>query len=131
MNSRITVNLFLLLTITLVQPTNAQNEIIEEIVNTAEKPPMPYGGLDSLYKWIDKNMIWQQGQMTTIGRVYIETVIDTTGTLTEIKIIKGLTEEANKEALRLAQQVPPWIPAEQRGKKLSWRIVIPITFGEL
>jgi protein TonB len=65
------------------------------------------------------------------GRVFIEFVVDTTGKMTNFKVRKNLSEENDKEALRvvnLINEYYTWKPAEQRGKKVKVKMCFPIVF---
>jgi len=65
------------------------------------------------------------------GRIYIEFIVDTTGTMTDIKILKdgvgfGCGEEALK-VFKLMAATYKWTPGEQRNKKVAVRYRYPIT----
>ena len=70
-----------------------------------------------------------QGQLTVEGKVFVEFWIEPTGDITNAKVIRGLCDTCDKEALRLVTEMPKWTPATQKGKPIRTRMVIPIKFG--
>ena len=123
--NRAKISFILFITLFIIQAAHSQ-----ELINfeSPDQLPEPQGGYDSLNSWIKTHMIWTWGQATVLGNVFITARIDTSGTLTDIKIVRGLTEETNQEALRLARKMPPWVPAEDNGKKVNWPVIITIRF---
>lgn len=53
------------------------------------------------------------------GTVWVQYVIDTSGNIQEAKILQGLSDEMNREALRLVYAQKRWIPATQNGRKVK------------
>lgn len=101
------------------------------IYSIVEEPAEFEGGYE-LFSEIVKNNL-NITQTMKEGRVFIEFVVDTTGKMTNLKVIKGLTEENDKETLRLLHLINEyytWQPAKQRGKKVRVRMILPILFKQ-
>ncbi|MDR2039175.1 MAG: energy transducer TonB [Bacteroidales bacterium] len=83
----------------------------------------------SIQKYIEQNMLWPSDD-DCFGNVYIRTIIDEKGKLSDFTIIRGLDScrGFNDEALRLVRSMPPWSPAILEGKPVKSYIVIPISF---
>lgn len=62
------------------------------------------------------------------GQVLASFVIDTTGKITEAKIVKGVCTAYNEEVLRIINLLPLWQPAVKNGKKVSYRFYQPVSF---
>lgn len=62
------------------------------------------------------------------GRVVVRFVVKKDGTITNIEIFRSLDKAFDKEAVRLVEQMPKWIPAKQNGEDVDAYCVIPITF---
>ncbi|WP_338770060.1 energy transducer TonB [Bernardetia sp. ABR2-2B] len=89
------------------------------------------GGMDYFKEVVNNQMRFSETMKE--GRVFIQFVVEKTGKVSEIKVIKGLSEENDKEALRIMTLISEnysWKPAEQRGKKVKVRMSIPIFFKE-
>jgi TonB family protein len=63
------------------------------------------------------------------GQVFVQFVVAIDGSVAKAKIIKGANIELNKEALRVINNMPKWLPGEQQGKKVEVRYTIPIRFS--
>lgn len=62
------------------------------------------------------------------GTVYISFIIEANGTISHVKILKGISEELDEEAIRVANMMPPWIPGRQKGKAIRVQFNMPIRF---
>lgn len=56
----------------------------------------------------------------------MEFIIDVDGSVTEVKIIKGLSPEIDEEALIVMSKAPKWKPGRQGGRTVRVKMVIPI-----
>ncbi|HTJ49829.1 MAG TPA: M56 family metallopeptidase [Cyclobacteriaceae bacterium] len=88
------------------------------------------GGMDAYYKYLMTNIKYplQARQQKISGNVFVEFIVQTDGTLTNIKVLKGLDESINHEALRLLEESPKWIPAKQNNVAVKQKLVMPINF---
>lgn len=62
------------------------------------------------------------------GRVQVEFVIDKEGKVTDVKVVKGVSEELDAEAIRVIAASPKWKPGKVGGQKVSTSITIPVEF---
>ena len=92
-------------------------------------PSFP-GGYEALMKYIDSNLVYPQSDIYKRheGNVYVRFVVDWDGSISNIEILRGTTEEANREAKRLIREMPDWIPGEHDGFVVPCRVTIPVTF---
>lgn len=74
-----------------------------------------------LEMWIMENVKYsdKMKELNLYGDVKINCVIKKNGTIQNIHIIESSHEELTQEALRLAQKMPKWQPAQFQGKKVS------------
>jgi protein TonB len=101
----------------------------EQIFYIVEQSAVFEGGMDNFYDVLNNQMHFSETMKE--GRVFIQYVIDTTGKMTDMKVVKGLSEENDKEALRimnLINEYYTWQPAEQRSKKVKVRMCLPVVF---
>jgi TonB family protein len=63
------------------------------------------------------------------GQVFVQFIVTTDGSVAKAKVIKGANVELNKEALRVINNMPKWVPGEQQGKKVEVSYTIPIRFS--
>lgn len=62
------------------------------------------------------------------GRVLVDFVIDTRGCVTDVKVIKGVSELLDAEAVRVISASPDWKPARVRGKKVKCEMSLYVDF---
>ena len=62
------------------------------------------------------------------GKVFVQFVVDQDGSLTDIKVTRGIHPKCDEEALRVVRNAPKWKPATQRGKPVKVLVTIPINF---
>lgn len=55
-------------------------------------------------------------------------MVEKTGKLVAIKVVKGISPDINEEALRVMRLSPNWIPGKQRGNPVRVSYTIPIYF---
>ena len=65
------------------------------------------------------------------GSVFVEFVVQQDGKLSDFKVIKGIGEGCDEEAVRVMELMNkelPWRPGMQSGKNVKVRFVLPIKF---
>lgn len=62
------------------------------------------------------------------GKVYLSFIVELDGSLTDIKVMRGVSQELDKEAIRLIEIMPNWTPAVYKGQKVRTRCFLPISF---
>lgn len=62
------------------------------------------------------------------GRVIVGFTVTKIGQLENVRVLKGLSPEADAEALRLIQQGPAWEPAKQNGNPVERQVKVIVRF---
>lgn len=62
------------------------------------------------------------------GRVFISFVVETDGTLNNVKVLKGIGSSCDEEAVRVVKNSPKWKPGIQKGKVVRVAYTTPIAF---
>lgn len=91
-----------------------------------EMPKYP-GGEIELVKYIAKNFKYPStnGNLSKT-KIYAEFIIDKNGAVKNAKILKGISPDLDKEALRVINSMPKWIPGKQAGKPVDVKMRYPI-----
>jgi protein TonB len=89
-------------------------------------PEFP-GGQEKLAAFIKSNLHPVKGASGKKIMVYF--VVEKTGKLNHVKVIKGFTPEANKEAVRVIKKSPKWKPGSQNGIVRRATFVTPVVFS--
>ena len=110
---------------TTTQPSN--DETIYDIVD--QMPSFP-GGQTSLFTYISQNIKYPvvAEENGVQGRVICTFVVEHDGSITNVKVIRGVDPSLDWEAIRLIKNMPKWIPGKKGGKAVRVKYTIPITF---
>ena len=102
----------------------------EQIYDIVEQYPEFPGGYSALTEWIDDNLKFPvEAAMDGIeGRVIVQFIVRPTGKVVDAEVVRGIAPSLDKEALRLINIMPSWIPGRQKGKAVNVRYTLPITF---
>lgn len=94
-----------------------------------DMPEFP-GGMAALQKFIAQSIkypvIAQENGIQ--GKVFVNFVVNTDGSVTNAKIARGVDPSLDKEALRVVMSLPKWKPGRQGGKPVRVSYTVPINF---
>lgn len=92
-------------------------------------PEFP-GGNKALKQFINDNIMYpEKAQEDKIeGRVIVEFRIKKDGSIEDIKVLKGVREDLDKEAVRIIKKMPKWTPGQREGKIVEIHITLPVIF---
>jgi len=107
-----------------------EEEPVDEVFLVVEEPATPKGGYQAFYEYIARKMRYpsQARRMGIEGRVFVQFVVDRDGSLTDIKVVKGIGAGCDEEALRIVKSAPKWNPPKQRGQPVQQRVMVRIVF---
>jgi len=60
--------------------------------------------------------------------VYVSFIVDKLGSVTNVKVVRGVEKNLDAEAIRLVKSLPKYKPGTQRGKAVRVMFTIPINF---
>lgn len=95
-----------------------------------ETMPKFSGGEQAIYKIIADSMVYPKlaSKDRIGGKVITQFTVDTLGNVTDIKVIKGVREDIDNEAIRLIGLLKNWTPGTQNGKKVKVVFNLPMYF---
>lgn len=95
-----------------------------------ETMPEFQGGYAGLTTYLSQNLNYPRSakERNTSGRVVISFIIEKNGEVSDVKILYGISEDCNQEALRVISSMPAWSPATQNGNPVKILFTLPITF---
>ncbi len=99
------------------------------IVTFAEKMPEFPSGSEGLELFVKQNIKIPES-LNENGRVVIEFIVEKTGVLTNMRIMKSLSPDCDKEVIRLFESMPRWIPGMNNERKIRIKLVCSIYFNE-
>lgn len=94
-----------------------------------EMPSFP-GGMAALMKYIKDNLRYPEicREGAAMGRVNVVFIVNEDGSLSDVKVIRSIIPELDKEAIRLVKSMPKWNPAKQNGKAVKMKYVVSVNF---
>ncbi len=118
------------------QPDTLRMDTIEkvaedvEIFGMVEEMPSFPGGEVKLVEYIAKNLNYPQEAIEKgiEGRVFVGFIIDVDGSVTDVKLLRGIGGGCDEEAIRVIKSLPKWRPAKQNGVFSRVSYQIPVNF---
>ena len=110
-------------------PQEEMPDQAEVFVVVDEMPGFP-GGEEELFAFIRSNVHYPDPalQARISGKVYVNFVVETDGTITRVKVLRGMGHGCDEEPLRVVNLMPPWKPGTQNGKPVRVRYNLPFSF---
>ncbi|MEO5601961.1 MAG: energy transducer TonB [Cyclobacteriaceae bacterium] len=97
-------------------------EIISENHNqlfiVVDQQPEFEGGYAAMMAFIKQNMKYPANarRIQIEGTVLVRFIVSKTGSISEVKIMRGFMTECDQEAIRVVQSMPAWRPGKQNGR---------------
>lgn len=107
--------------------TEDYDKVFTKVENPAEFP----GGLDAWRRYLELHLQYPESAQEngTQGVVRVQMVVDKDGNITEVQALNDPGNDGlGAEAERVIKQGPKWKPAEQNGRKVTYRFVQTVTF---
>ncbi len=101
-----------------------------QIFTVVESMPSFPGGEEARIKYLNDNIKYPQmaRESGIQGRVFVTFVVERDGSVTDVKVLRGIGGGCDEEAVRVIQNMPKWIPGKQRGKPVRVQFNMPILF---
>lgn len=100
------------------------------IVDYPDQEAVFPGGMAAMQKFLAENVKYPEVsmEMGDQGKVFVEFVVDRDGSITQVKVLRGVSREIDTEARRVVRTMPKWAPGEANGEPVRTRCRIPINF---
>ena len=87
-------------------------------------------GAMAMMRWINGNIKYPQTsiEMNEQGRVFLSFVVEKDGSITNVRVERGVSLDLDSEAKRVVKKMPKWIPGESAGRAVRARCRLPINF---
>ncbi|MFM7488449.1 MAG: TonB family protein, partial [Cytophagales bacterium] len=103
-----------------------------EVFSVVDEVAVPVLGIKGFYEQLSYALQYPENARKNgvEGKVYIEFVVQTNGTVTDAKVIRGIDDEIDTEALRAFYQLGiSWYPGIHQGQIVKMKMVLPIVFS--
>ncbi|BDD06536.1 energy transducer TonB [Aureibacter tunicatorum] len=105
-----------------------ENESFDHFIVDPKYPEYLGGGVKGLYEFFNTELVYPS-DLKLDGKVFVEFIVDEEGNIMNPKIVRGLSPDADKEALRLFNLIPDkFTPFILNGELYAQKMIIPIIF---
>jgi len=89
------------------------------------------GGIKAFYDYLGKTMRYpsRARELRVQGKVYITFIVEKSGKITGIRVLKSVNDDMSAEAVRVIQVSPDWVPGQQNGIPVRQQYTVPISFA--
>ena len=97
----------------------------------AQKPGFNGGDANEFSKYVAQNVVYPEScrQSKIEGRVTLEFTVTETGKVADIKILRSVNDDLDREAVRVIAQSPLWTPGrDENGEIVPVKYVFPVIF---
>ena len=101
-----------------------------KVFDVVEEMPQFPGGNSALMEYLGKNIKYPvvAEENGIQGRVVCTFVVERDGSITDVKVVRGVDSSLDKEAVRVVKSMPRWIPGKQNGSAVRVKYTLPVTF---
>lgn len=113
------------------KPTEPEKSVDNsQVFSTPEMPPAFPGGQAGLMKFLSSHVQYpaEAAEMRIQGRVVVTFIIEKDGSISNIKVVRGVSPALDAEAVRVVKSMPRWAPGEINGKPVRVTYNLPVTF---
>lgn len=102
----------------------------EEVFKAVEQMPTFPGGDAELMKWLRDHIQYPTVAMENNiqGRVVVQFVVTKTGKVGEVKVVRSVDRDLDKEAIRVCKSLPDFIPGRMNGQAVNVWYTLPVQF---
>lgn len=111
--------------------TRNQSPQEEDVFMVVEKMPEYPGGNDARVKFLVENVKYpEEARKNGVsGTVYVSFIVEKDGEISNVKVVRGVDELLDNEAVRVVKMMPAYDPGMQRGKPVRVQFTLPIQFN--
>jgi antitoxin component YwqK of YwqJK toxin-antitoxin module len=109
----------------LISGVSIDSNKVEYKYNVSEIRPIPKKGMDNFMNHIARTFNTPKVEGLK-GKIYVTFVVETDGSITDVKVLRDLGYGTGAEAIRAVTSYKGWIPGEQRGIKVRCKFSLPI-----
>ena len=112
------------------KPVEKPKEAVAQVFHSVEQMPQFPGGEAALMKFLQSHINYppMAAENNVQGRVVVQFVVDKTGKVGEVKVVRNVDKDLDKEAVRVCKSLPKFTPGRQNGQAVAVWYTLPVTF---
>ncbi len=108
-----------------------EEEVEEDVIFTVveDQPGFP-GGDEARMRFLQENLRYptMAREAGIQGTVFVTFVVERDGSVTDVRVLRGIGGGLDEEAVRVVRMMPKWNPGRQRGQAVRVQFNMPIRF---
>lgn len=94
------------------------------------RPSFRGGDANQFSKWVNSHLVYPKKakKAGVQGRVTLAFTIAEDGTVVDVRVLRGINEELDNEAVRVVSSSPKWTPAQKDGQPVAVTYTFPVIF---
>ena len=102
----------------------------EQVFTSVEQMPQFPGGEVALMKYLQSHINYppMAAENNVQGRVVVQFVVEKTGNIGEVKVVRSVDKDLDREAVRVCKSLPKFTPGRQNGQAVPVWFTLPVTF---
>ena len=107
-----------------------QESVGQELIYIVDNMPEYPGGFEAMFDFINANLVYPQEAIDAgiEGWVFVGFVVEKDGSVSSIKLLRGIGYGCDEAAMEVVRKMPKWKPATQRGKPVRVQYQFPLNF---
>ena len=95
-----------------------------------EKPSFNGGDANEFSKWVNSRLVYPEiaKENGVQGRVTLQFTVNADGSVSNVKVHRGVDSSLDKEAVRVVSSSPKWKPGKQRDRAVKVTYTFPVIF---
>ena len=95
-----------------------------------EQPSFNGGDANQFSKWVNQRLVYPEiaKENGVQGRVTLQFTVEKDGSVTKVKVLRGVDPSLDKEAVRVVSMSPKWKPGKQRDRAVPVTYTFPVIF---
>jgi protein TonB len=112
------------------KPQVIEQPVEREIFTVVEEQPSYPGGDEARIKFLQDNIKYPEEakELGIQGKVFVTFVVEVDGSITDVRVLRGIGGGCDEEAIRVVKAMPRWVPGKQRGVPVRVQFNLPIKF---
>lgn len=111
-----------------------EEEVVEEeaipFQLVEQKPSFNGGDANEFSKWVNQRLVYPEiaKENGVQGRVMLQFTVNADGSVSNVKVLRGVDASLDKEAVRVVSSSPKWKPGRQRDRAVKVTYTFPVIF---
>ena len=105
-----------------------------EVYQIVEQMPEFPGGQEAMEKYINDNVrFWEvikEWQCDVSGKIFVGFIVEPDGSITNVKVLRGIEKHCDEEAMRVVKSMPKWKPGMLNGEPVRVSYMVPVAIPQ-